>query len=189
MPFFKNSVVLLRHGQTQWNLEKRTMGHLDSPLTEEGILRAKKAVKKLKSYNFDIVISSPLGRALETSKIIAKGLKISEIKTNPAFAERHLGVLQGRPKQESVQHFPYFWDADGRFIQNSEIPGGESLEEFLQRVQKGIEDLRLLSKTKNILVVAHDGVLHAIVGHVKRIQFSDVQKIYKFNYCDPIILD
>jgi len=188
MLVFKNTIALIRHGETEWNLQMRTQGHLDSPLTEKGILQAKKIVRKLKNQKFDIVISSPLGRAVQTSKIISKELQIPKIIMDECFAERNLGALQGCNKEESTKLFPHFWDANGRFIQNSKIPEAESIDDFLHRVKKGINNLQLISETKNIIMVTHDGVLHAIVGHVKGIEFGDVQKFYTFDHCEPFIL-
>ena len=186
--FFKNKVVILRHGQTEWNFKKRTMGHLNSPLTKKGIAQAKKATKKLKEYNFDIVISSPLGRAKETAKIIADRLNISDIKTNPVFSERNFGIIQGRRKEELLKKFPHFWNSEGRFISTSKVPEGESFEKFLERVHKGLNSLRSLSEQKNIILVTHSWVVHAIISRLKGIKFSDVRKFYNFDHCEPIFL-
>ena len=73
---FKNSIILVRHGQTLWNSEKRTQGHLDSPLTNEGILQAKETAKKLKGYRFDLMMSSP--SELEEKQLKELHLKISK---------------------------------------------------------------------------------------------------------------
>lgn len=188
MLMFKNTVALVRHGETEWNLQMKTQGHLDSPLTERGLLQAIEITKKFGNKKFDVIISSPLGRALQTSRIISKKLQIPKIIINACFAERNLGVLQGHTREESMKLFPSFWDTNGRFIQNSKIPGAESIDDFLDRIKSGINNLQLISETKNIVIVTHDGVLHAIVGHVKGIEFGDVQKSYKFDHCEPFIL-
>jgi len=188
MSFFKNPVVLVRHGETEWNLVKRTQGHLDSPLTPKGVSQAMETAKKLKDYRLDLIISSPLGRALKTAKIIAEELKISDVRTNPNLSERHLGVLQGRTKEESLGNYPAFFDKNNRFIQNSDIPEAETLQEFLDRANKATEEISEISQNKNVLVVTHDGVLHAIVGHIKNIDFNEVQKFYRFEHCEPIVL-
>ena len=189
MPFvFKNKVVLVRHGQTLWNLEKRTQGHLDSPLTGLGISQAKETASKLQEYKFDLIISSPLGRALQTANLIAEELKISKIQTDPNLAERHLGVLQGCAKEESLKKYPHFYGTNNKFIQCSDIPEAETLQEFLNRTGKAVEKISEISKANNVLVVTHDGVLHAIIGHVKSIDFGEVQKSYKFEHCEPVVL-
>lgn len=189
MFFFKNKVFFIRHGETKWNLEERTQGSGDSPLTKKGILQAKQAAENLKGHKFDLMSSSPLGRALQTAKIIAVELNIFEIKINSNLAERQFGVLEGKSKEESLKLFPEYWDKQGHFIHNSEIKDGESLDKFLQRIKKSVKELEKLSETKNILVVTHSSALHAIVGHIKNIPFGNVQKSYKFNNCEPIVLE
>ena len=187
MPFFSNNVIFIRHGETEWNLQNRTQGHLNSPLTERGITQAREAAEKLKDYKFDIVVSSHLGRAYETAKIIAEKLGILEIITDSSLLERNLGILQGNIAEESKIKFPNLFN-NGVLIHNAKIPNGESLEDFLERVGRGIENLKEISKTKTILVVTHDGVLNAIVSHLKGINFSDVGKSYQFKNCEPVIL-
>ena len=166
---------MIRHGETQWNLEKRTQGHLDSPLSEKGVLQTKETAQKLRNYKFDLVLSSPLGRALETAKIISAELGTNNIQMEPDLAERHLGVLQGRTKKESLENYPHFFGADGRFIQSSDIPEAESLQDFLQRIQQAVLKLQILSEDSSMLVITHDGVLHAMLGCIKDISFDKVQ--------------
>ncbi len=189
MSFFKNPIIIIRHGQTQWNLEKRTQGHLDSPLTELGISQAKKTARKLKDYNFDLIVSSPLGRAIQTAKIVAEELRILEFQLNQNLAERNLGVLQGCTKDRLLKDFPRFFDSNNKFIQNSEIPNGEPLQDFLERIGKAVTELKSFARKRRLLVVTHDGALYAVISHVKKINFADVQKFYKFEHCKPIILE
>jgi probable phosphoglycerate mutase len=188
-PYFKNKIAILRHGQTEWNLIKKTQGFLDSPLTKKGIIQSQNAVWELKKYNFKLIISSPLGRALETAKTIAKGLNISEIKINPAFSERNLGIIQGHEKSELLKKFPRFWDSNGKFIHNSEVPQAESLNDFIHRVQKGIKELETLSERENILVITHSGVLRAIISYAQNIPFDKVAKTYNIDHCQPFFLN
>ena len=185
---FKNAVVLVRHGQTQWNLEKRAQGHLDSPLTAEGILQARETARRLKDYKFDVVVCSPLGRALETAKIVAGELDVSNIKTDPNLAERNLGVLQGRTKEESLKNFPHFFDANSRFIRSSDIPEAESLKDFLERTKRAVLNIQDLSESKNVLVVTHDGTLNAFLAHVKGVSLDEIQKLYRFEHGEPVKL-
>lgn len=186
MPIFFNNVVFIRHGETEWNLQNRTQGHLDSPLTEKGIAQAKEAAKKLKEYKFDIIVASHLGRAHETAKIIAKELGVSEIITDSALLERNLGILQGNIAEESKIKFPFLFK-DGILIHDAKIPDGELLEDFLARASKALENLKQMSKKKNILVVTHDGMLNAIISHIKGIHFSEVSKTYQFKNCEPVM--
>lgn len=186
MQFFYNNVVFLRHGETEWNLQNRTQGHLDSPLTERGVTQAREAVEKLKDHRFDVIVTSHLGRARETAKIIAEQLGISEIITDSALLERNLGILQGNIADESKIKFPYLFK-DEILIHDAKIPDGELLEDFLARASKAIDNLKELSRKKNVLVVTHDGMLNAITSHIKGINFSEVGKTYQFKNCEPVI--
>lgn len=183
-----NEVILIRHGQTVWNLEKRTQGHLDSPLTELGIAQAKTTAEKLKDRHIELIVSSPLGRALRTAEIVRELLNISAMETNDLLIERNLGVLQGRTKEELFEEFPHFWGSDGRFIRSVPVPDGESIDEFLNRVARFVEKMKIISKSKHLLVVTHDGVLHAIMGLIKDIPFKEVQRYYTFSNGEPYIL-
>ncbi len=187
---FKHPVVFIRHGQTQWNLEKRTQGHYDSSLTELGRRQAQEVAQKIKKYPFDLVISSPLGRALETAQIIIAELKIqTPIQIHHHLAERNLGVLQGLTHDESIRLFPACWDSDSRFIQNCKIPGGESFDDFSDRIRKVAEEIAALAQEKQILAVTHDGVLHAITSYLKGISLDEVQKHYVFHHGEPVIFE
>src|SRR3990167_4801043 len=97
-------LVLLRHGQSTWNKENRFTGWTDIPLTEQGINEAKKAGKTLKEngFKFDIVITSVLKRAVDTTKIVLKemGMKKIPVIRSWQMNERHYGALQGLKKQE-----------------------------------------------------------------------------------------
>jgi broad specificity phosphatase PhoE len=99
-----------------------------------------------------------------------------------------LGVLQGQTKDESLRNFPHFFDANNRFIQSSDIPKAESLEDFLERTKRAVSNIQDLSKIKNILVVTHDGTLNAFLAHVKGIGLNEVQKLYRFEHGEPVKL-
>lgn len=188
MQYFSKNVVFIRHGETEWNVQDRMQGHLNSPLTKRGVSQAREAIEKLAKYKFDIIVSSHLGRAFETAKIIAERLDITEIMTDNCLLERNLGNLQGNTVAEAKVKFPYLWGSNGKFISDANIPNGESLKDFLIRVGKAIENLKNLSQGKNILVVTHEGVLNAIVSHLKNIEFADVRKSYHFKNCDPVVI-
>ncbi len=189
MAYFFNTVAFVRHGQTLWNLEKRTQGHLDSPLTDLGISQAKTSAQKLNNFISNTIISSPLGRAYETARIIATEKGISEILIFDFFAERHLGVLQGLQKSESMQKYPQLWSTEGKFMQDAVVPEGETIDSFLERVKKGVEEIKKMSQEKPIIVVTHDGVLHAVLSLVQKIPFSQVHQHYTFVHGEPIFLE
>lgn len=189
MSFFKNKVYFVRHGETEWNADKRVQGSGDSPLTEKGISQAEQLAEKLKNHKFDLIVSSPLPRARKTAEIIAEKLDISEIKINSNIAERDFGVLEGKKDEESIKSYPEYWDKDGHFIDNSKVKDGELLDDFFQRVKKGLEELKNLAQTKNIIVVTHKNTLKAIASYIKNIPFNDVKKSYSFVHDKPFIFE
>ena len=182
--------MFVRHGETEWNRNNRTMGRLDAPLTAKGITDAIRGAKKIRGQHiFDHIVSSPLGRALETATIFAKEFDVDDIQVIPELAERDLGVLQGLTKKQSIQQFPHYYDTNEKFIHSSEIKDGETLGDFLDRVKVATNKLVTLSQNKSVLVVTHDGVLNAIVGFVKGIEFGRVRDVYTFKHGVPISLN
>jgi len=155
-------IVLVRHGETFWNLESRIQGHLDSPLTEKGITQAEALAQHLKSQSFATLYSSDLGRAYETARRISEknGLSIS-VKT--CLRERNLGILQGQLKGELEKNFPkeapYYRANDPDYL----IPEGETLRQLSQRSVKCLEAIAQKHDGERILVVTHNGVLVSIL--------------------------
>ena len=97
--------IFLRHGRSLADDEGKHEGLYDSPLTEIGIRQAKNIAEILKSYDFDLIISSPLKRALQTAEIISKTLNI-EIEVNDLFKERDNGILAGLTFEEAEIKYP-----------------------------------------------------------------------------------
>ena len=177
---FKNSVFIVRHGETEWKLQGRTQGQADSPLTPKGIAQVQKLANSLKVHAFDLIITSPLGRTRQTTKILADVLNIVNIQQSAALQERHEGALQGLTKNEQRQQYPNLFDKKGHLIHNANIPEGEPLPDFLKRVQKGIQEIAIQSQSHHVLVVTHAGVMQAIEAHIQQIPFSNAQRRYTF---------
>src|SRR5437899_11865837 len=101
----KTQVIIVRHGQTQWNLKLIRQGHLDSPLTERGIAQAKALGQRLAQEKFSALYSSDLGRAVQTAEMIANATGHNII-TDARLRERHLGIFQGLNGDEIRERFP-----------------------------------------------------------------------------------
>lgn len=136
-------LYFVRHGESELNLQRIYAGQTDTPLTDRGRSQAKIAGDQAKAIDIDLIISSPLSRALETAQIIAKeiGYPVERIATNPLFIERSLGSLEGHP-----------WDEVGE--DESLFPDIETEEQLLIRAQAGLNYLRSLSD-ESILLVGH----------------------------------
>ncbi len=185
MSFFKNKVVFCRHGKTDWNKEKRTMGNIDIPLSKEGILQAQETAENLSNCSFDLIIASPKKRCIQTAGIIAKRLNIQEIITQDNFTERNLGVLQGLTNLEAKNKYPFLFK-EGKFDYNSIVPKGESVRDFIARIKGGIEEGRPLFDSKKVLVITHHGVLTAVFSIIKNMDFNEVAQKYTFSYAEII---
>jgi 2,3-bisphosphoglycerate-dependent phosphoglycerate mutase len=169
MTFKMATLVLVRHGESQWNLENRFTGWVDVPLTDKGREEAKRAGEKIKGIKFDKAYTSVLERANKTLEIILKVIKQEKlpIEKNQALNERHYGDLQGLNKAETAKKYG---DKQVHIWRRSyDIPppgtGGESLKDTATRTlpyfdKKIIPDLKA---GKNILVAAHGNSLRSIV--------------------------
>ena len=128
-------IYLTRHGQTLWNIEKRLQGRGNSPLTEQGIERAKELRDRIKYIHIDIIYSSPIERALTTANII-KVDKSIEVITDDGFMEMCFGGYEGQITDEVMKENPD-WDISLIMKGNTELtaPNGENLAEVRDRVK------------------------------------------------------
>ena len=184
-----NKLILLRHGESQWNLENRFTGWTDVPLTQKGKMEAVKAGEIIKKNNILInaVFSSVLKRANETAEIALKNAGLDHLweKNNlkmikdKSLNERDYGDLVGLNKKETADKFGeeqvHIW----RRSYDTCPPNGESLKDVVQRVspyyEKNIEPLVL--KNKNVLIVAHGNSLRAIMIKVGLYKPEEISKI------------
>ncbi|MFC1664116.1 histidine phosphatase family protein [Pseudomonadota bacterium] len=157
------ALYFVRHGQTDWNLQRRFQSRSDIPLNATGISQAKRIQKEFhkRNLNFQAVHSSPLGRAFETAKIIVAGSGLS-IQLEPTFVELDLGAYEGRFEDDLAQEHGEQYGA----WQSSEFtlsaPGGETIFEAVERIHDALFNLRQPAIDGDILVVAHQAVFMAM---------------------------
>lgn len=151
---------LVRHGETDWNAERRLQGHTDIDLNARGLAQAAQMAKALKSidFQFDVLYTSDLQRAKETAKAIEGLYSVSAISHN-ALRERHLGALQGLTISEAPAIQPELWQAHLRRDIHEELRGGESILQFSNRIQVALEEIQEKHVGKTILLVSHGGAL------------------------------
>ena len=184
-----NKLVLLRHGQSQWNLENKFTGWTDVPLTKKGINEAKNAGNLIKKNNikFDKIFSSVLERANKTAEIAINQTNSEDLyednklvyEKNKNLNERDYGDLVGLNKNETAEKFGkeqvHIW----RRSYDIPPPNGESLKDVVRRVspyfEKEIEPL--LNEGKNILIVAHGNSLRAIMINVGLYEPKEISSI------------
>ena len=174
------TLVLVRHGQSQWNLENRFTGWVDVPLTDRGREEAKQAGERIGSLgvSFDIAFTSVLDRAIETLTIILGelGRKNLPVVRDPALNERHYGQLQGLNKDEMRKKFGEEQVKLWRRSYDVAPPGGESLKDTAERTLPFFES-RILPEIragKNALVSAHGNSLRSIVMKLDRLTPAQV---------------
>ena len=199
-----NKLVLLRHGQSQWNLENRFTGWKDVPLTSNGIQEAKFSGNQLVKNNIkiDTIYSSLLERAIHTADIVAGiiGFNTKSIKYNWRLNERHYGALQGLNKSETAAKFgeeqvkiwrrsydippPLLSENDHRHPKFNEkfknieedLPLGESLKNVIERLDSFLEHyFNFIKSNPGIhLIVAHSNSLRAIVKILEKLSKEDI---------------
>jgi probable phosphoglycerate mutase len=164
----KTTLMVVRHGETVWNLEQRFQGHGDSPLTEQGRSEVRALGKRLKTYAFDHLISSDLGRAVETATLIAENTG-HKIITDPRLRERHYGVLEGLTiKQIQVRHAKTFSSIIAGHP-DEVIPGGESHRQLYERNIDFVQQFLSQNAGATALLVVHGGVLDSFVRFITQL--------------------
>src|SRR5918999_6281569 len=128
----RTQLIIVRHGQTQWNLKLVRQGHLDSPLTERGIAQAKALGERLARETFTALYSSDLGRALQTAQMIAAATG-HKIVTDARLRERHLGIFQGLNGDEIRAKYPEEYRLHRTVGPDYGIPDGESVRQQVAR--------------------------------------------------------
>ena len=147
-------LLLLRHGETAWNRERRYQGWTDTPLSPEGLVQAEAAARELKEHAFAAVYASPLRRALDTAAAIAAphGLPVE---TDPAFRELAFGRWEGLTLDEARARDAALYEGWAKTPHLFSPPGGESLAQARERVLAGLARLRAGHRDDVVCLVAH----------------------------------
>ncbi|MEF2244625.1 histidine phosphatase family protein [Paenibacillus sp. IITD108] len=180
----KTTVYIVRHGQTEWNIEHRLQGHQDSPLTELGVNQAKWLGDSLENAVIDVIYSSSSQRTMKTADLIRNHRDIPIYKSDE-LKEINLGIWEGR-KQEEVklshpQQFDYFWN-------DPELFRVERSETFLQVANRAVHKLNEIIAQhtgKHILIVTHTVVVKVLMAF-----FEDrpMKQLWELPYIHPTCL-
>jgi 2,3-bisphosphoglycerate-dependent phosphoglycerate mutase len=154
----RTQIIMVRHGQTQWNLKGIRQGHLDSALTENGIVQAKALAERLQRERFTALYSSDLGRAVETAEFIS-AVTGHMIVTDARLRERHLGIFQGLSGEEIKQQFPEEYTLHRSLGPDYVIPGGESARQQVERNVGCLNEIAEKHAGAQVVVVTHGGVV------------------------------
>jgi len=156
-------IILIRHGETLWNLRKRYCGFIDASLNNKGKSQAAYLRSKLKGEKVHKVYSSDRKRAIQTAKIIFKDLEIEKI---PDLREMHFGVFEGLTHREITKKYPGIYKKwlDEPF--SVLIPAAEDLNSFKRRVVSVFKKIILLNHNKTIAVVCHGGTIGMFICNI-----------------------
>ena len=153
------TILLARHGQTDWNAERRWQGHADRPLSERGRAQAAALAERLDSVELDVVYASDLARARETAKVVAERQGV-ELAIDPNLREVDVGSWSGLTKDEAERRFPA-----GFARWRDGLPGwddGETYQAMSERVLGAVRRVAEAHSDRPALVVAHGGPIRAI---------------------------
>lgn len=169
----KTIIYLVRHGQTEWNVEHKLQGHQDSPLTELGIKQAQWLGESLQNEQIDVIYSSSSLRALRTAELIRDKREIEIIESND-LREINLGIWEGKTQVQVKglypEQFHYFWNDPEKFnVQNSET--------FMNVSKRAINKLlQIISnhQGKSLLIVSHTVVVKLIMAYFEGRLMEDI---------------
>jgi len=169
-------ILLIRHGETAWNAVRRLQGHTDIPLNEEGARQANALARALAAEKLDAIISSDLGRAMQTAQAVAAHHPQVPLHTDAALRERGYGAFEGLLYTEIAERYPIeFAEWQARDV-DSVMPSGErvaeSFRQFYQRCLDGIAHWATQCEGKTIVIVAHGGVLECAYRAAKGISLD-----------------
>ncbi|KNZ71191.1 phosphoglycerate mutase [Thermincola ferriacetica] len=179
-------IYLVRHGETNWNKSLKYQGHKDVPLNDEGKKQAEKIGLRLAKEKIDAVYSSDLSRARETAAAIARHHN-KQVITLREFRETNFGCWEGLTYVEIVAAYEEVMLNWRKNPWQTKIPGGECLEEVVNRTNGMFWQLVEKHAGENIVIVAHGGTNRTIIAGILGMDFNDYWKLKQDNVCLNII--
>jgi probable phosphoglycerate mutase len=163
-------LLVVRHGETRFNADHRYLGALNPDLNAKGIAQAI-ALRSLLPSQLDAIVCSPQQRALQTADIVCDGRNLRPV-VDDAFRERNMGVFEGLTQDEARIRFPELWDRNVTRLWEGAPTGGETIDEVVERVEKGLDDLYARHAGTVVALVAH-GFVAKVVRAIGQASFQD----------------
>lgn len=171
-------LYIVRHGETEYNVQKRMQGSIDSPLTERGKAHAVALGERLKEVQFDKIYSSPSERAYRTAEII-RGKAAIPIGIEEEFREMNLVHWEGKSKEELTALCPEEYDRFWNAPQLHQLEGGDTFYEVQERAVAMLQKLIHENKSGNILIVTHSVVILTISVYFRQLP---IEKLWEPPY-------
>jgi len=156
-------VILVRHGESEGNLQRLFRGRCDFPLTPRGVEQARALRDELANFNIDAIYTSPLQRALKTAEIINERHNVPIFKED-GFINIDLGEWQGKPRIEIERNYPELWKLWITTPEELRIKGGEPLDNVQQRAYNTLVKLIRNHTDGTIVIVTHRAVLKPLIA-------------------------
>ena len=173
-------VIVVRHGETEWNRAKIYQGQMDSPLSDLGVKQAEAVAHALADEAIDVIYASDMGRAFTTAEIISLPHKL-EVVPDIRLRERHLGVFQGLHKDQMQAQYAEqvikYRSGDPDHV----IPGGESSRQRYDRSTACLQELTERHAGGRILIVTHGGVVRGFLEMVLRLPMNSKRRFSLYN--------
>jgi len=180
----KTTIYITRHGQTEWNVEKKLQGHQDSPLTELGVKQAQWLGEALEQVPIDYIYSSSSPRALLTAELIRQNRPIA-IKASDELREINLGLWEGQRqdvlKETEAEQFGYFWNDPDRFG----VEQSETFQEVSERAVSKLMEIAAEHEGSRILLVTHTVVVKLLMAHFEG---RAMKNLWELPYIHPTCL-
>lgn len=178
------TLYLVRHGQTEWNVQHRFQGHMDSPLTEHGIRQAEWLGESLEQVRLDLIYSSTSSRAFHTAEII-RGNRDLQVTACDEFKEISLGVWEGQAQERIEELYPqqldHFWNHPELF----EVEGSETFDEVRNRAVNHLLEIVDSNRGASILIVTHTVVVKLLMAHFEQ---RSMDRLWDLPYIHPTCL-
>lgn len=179
-------LLLVRHGETEWNKTLRYQGHTDIPLSAIGREQAMALSQRLVGEKIDAFYASDLIRARETAEIIARNHN-QEVSCLQGLRETYFGDWEGLTYVQIIKKYPQVMSAWRKNPSVTRIPGGETLEEVAERSMKAIASIQQNHADQTVLLVVHGGIIRVIISSLLGVSLDDYWKFKQDNTALNII--
>jgi probable phosphoglycerate mutase len=180
------TLILIRHGETEWNRDLRFQGHGDSPLTRRGRIQARAIAERVRHMAVDTLVSSDLGRARETADLIARATGHT-VQMDPRLRERHYGVLEGLGIKEILTQHPDVYRQLITEDPDFEIPQGETHRQHYQQNIRVLKEWSRKPPGTTAALVGHGGVLDNVFRYVANLGLNKPRCVLPANASLSII--
>jgi broad specificity phosphatase PhoE len=167
------TIVLVRHGETDWNRENRFQGHADTTLNDVGRAQTAELARTLEANEFSAIYSSPLERAAETARIIASNLGL-DVRLDKALMEVDVGTWSGLTRSEIESRYP---EGYARWLEYGHgWDDGETYDELGLRVVDGLRDIGASHRGEQVLAVTHGGPIRSALAAAEGVPFGEARR-------------